>query len=112
MKKIEAIIKPYKLDDVIDALSEIGISGVTVSEVRGFGRHKETSEIYKGAEYVIDFLPKIKLEVAVASGLLEPALEAISTGAQTGKSGDGRIFVSSLEDAINIRTGQRGAGVL
>ena len=105
MKKIEAIIKPFKLDDVVEALSELGIEGVTVSEVRGFGRQKGRAEIYKGAEYVVDFLPKIKLEVIVNDGLLEPALEAIQNVARTGKIGDGKIFVINIERSVRIRTG-------
>lgn len=107
MKKIEAIIKPFKLDDVVDALSEVGVEGVTVSEVRGFGRQKGRTEIYKGAEYVVDFLPKIKLEIVVPDGICEPAVEAILKSAQTGKIGDGKIFVVDVETAVRIRTGER-----
>ena len=107
MKKIEAIIKPFKLDDVVDALSEVGIEGVTVSEVRGFGRQKGRTEIYKGAEYVVDFLPKIKLEIVVPAGICEAAVEAIKKAAHTGKIGDGKIFVYSIEQAVRIRTGDR-----
>lgn len=107
MKKIEAIIKPFKLDDVVDALSEVGIEGVTVSEVRGFGRQKGRTEIYKGAEYVVDFLPKIKLEIVVPGGICEAAVEAIKKAAYTGKIGDGKIFVYSIEQAVRIRTGDR-----
>ena len=107
MKKIEAIIKPFKLDDVIDALSEIGIEGVTVSEVKGFGRQKGRTEIYKGAEYVVDFLPKLKLEVVIADGLVDNALEAIQQSARTGKIGDGKIFVLPVEEVVRIRTGER-----
>ena len=106
MKKIEAIIKPFKLDDVIDSLTEIGIEGVTISEVRGFGRQKGRTEIYKGAEYIVDFLPKIKLEIVVADPLVDSATEAIRTAAKTGKVGDGKIFVSPVEAAIRIRTGE------
>ena len=107
MKKIEAIIKPFKLDDVIDALSEIGIEGLTVSEVRGFGRQKGRTEIYKGAEYVVDFLPKIKLEIVVADQLVDPALEAIRQSAKTGKVGDGKVFVLPVESALRVRTGDK-----
>ena len=107
MKKIEAIIKPYKLDDVREALSEVGISGVTVSEVKGFGRQKGHSETYRGAEYKIDFLPKLKLEIAVSDALVERCIEIIAQTARTGKIGDGKIFVIDLESAIRIRTGER-----
>lgn len=106
MKKIEAIIKPFKLDDVIDSLTEIGIEGVTISEVRGFGRQKGRTEIYKGAEYIVDFLPKIKLELVVATSLVEQAVEAIKQSARTGKVGDGKIFVLPVEEAHRIRTGE------
>ncbi len=107
MKKIEAIIKPFKLDDVVDALSEIGVEGVSVTEIRGFGRQKGRTEIYKGAEYVVDFLPKVKLEVVVTDGLASPVAEAIQKVAQTGKIGDGKVFVIPVESAIRIRTGER-----
>lgn len=107
MKKIEAIIKPFKLDDVVEALSEIGVEGVSVSEIRGFGRQKGRTEIYKGAEYVVDFLPKTKLEIVVIDALVEPAVEAILRSAHTGKIGDGKIFVTNVEQAIRIRTGER-----
>ncbi len=107
MKKIEAIIKPFKLDDVIEALTELGIEGVTVSEVRGFGRQKGRTEIYKGAEYVVDFLPKIKVESVIPDALVEPALEAIKKAAFTGKIGDGKIFVIPVEASLRIRTGER-----
>lgn len=107
MKKIEAIIKPFKLDDVVDALSEIGVEGVSVSEIRGFGRQKGRTEIYKGAEYVVDFLPKIKLEIVIPDGLVDSAMEAIRTAAHTGKIGDGKIFVIPVESALRIRTGER-----
>ena len=106
MKKVEAIIKPFKLDDVIDALSEIGVEGLTVSEVRGFGRQKGRTEIYKGAEYVVDFLPKIKLEIVISDNLVEPAIEAIRQSAKTGKVGDGKIFVLPVERAFRVRTGE------
>lgn len=106
MKKIEAIIKPYKLDDVIDALSEVGVEGVTVSEVRGFGKQKGRTEIYQEAEYVVDFLPKVKLELVLPASLLEPAIEAILASARTNTVGDGKIFVTSIERAIRIRTGE------
>lgn len=107
MKKIEAIFKPFKLDDVIDALAEVGVEGVTVTEVRGFGRQKGRTEIYKGAEYVVDFLPKVKLEVVVSEALVSPAVSAIESGARTGKIGDGKIFVIPVESAVRIRTGER-----
>ncbi len=106
MKKIEAIIKPYKLDDVIDALSEVGIEGVTVIEARGFGKQRGRTEIYQDAEYVVDFLPKVKLELVIPDGLLDAALEAIKDSAKTGNIGDGKIFVSTIEKAIRIRTGE------
>ena len=107
MKKIEAIIKPFKLDDVIEALTELGIEGVSVSEVRGFGRQKGRTEIYKGAEYVVDFLPKVKIETVLADELVEPALQAIQKSAFTGKIGDGKVFVLNVESALRIRTGER-----
>jgi nitrogen regulatory protein PII len=108
MKKIEAIIKPFKLEEVKDALSEIGIEGMTISEVKGFGRQKGHTEIYRGSEYTVDFLPKIKLEVVVADSRLEAAIDAIVKGAKTGKIGDGKVFVSKVEDAIRIRTEEKG----
>lgn len=108
MKLITAIIKPFKLDDVREALSEIGITGVTVTEVKGFGRQKGHTELYRGAEYVVDFLPKIKLEVAVTDTSLERAVDAIIKAANTGKIGDGKIFVTNLEQVIRIRTGETG----
>lgn len=108
MKKIEAIIKPFKLEEVKDALSELGIEGMTVSEVKGFGRQKGHTEIYRGSEYTVDFLPKIKLEVVLPDGRLDIAIEAIIKAAKTGKIGDGKIFVSSVEDAIRIRTDEKG----
>ena len=106
MKKIEAFIKPFKLDDVVDALSEIGVEGISVSEVRGFGRQKGRTEIYRGAEYVVDFLPKLKLEIVVNDGLAEQAVEAIRASAHTGKVGDGKIFVIDVAAALRIRTGE------
>ena len=106
MKKIEAVIKPFKLDEVREALSELGVSGLTVTEVKGFGRQKGHTELYRGAEYVVDFLPKIKVEVVVASSLLDTAIEAIIKAARTGKIGDGKIFVSTVEQVIRIRTGE------
>ena len=108
MKKIEAVIKPFKLDDVREALAGIGVQGVTVTEVKGFGRQKGHTELYRGAEYVIDFLPKVKIEIAVSEGLLEQTLDAITKAANTGKIGDGKVFVSSLEQVIRIRTGETG----
>ncbi len=108
MKKIEAIIKPFKLDEVREALSEIGVTGLTVTEVKGFGRQKGHTELYRGAEYVVDFLPKVKLEIIVAENLLDRAMEAIVTAARTGKIGDGKIFVSNVEQVVRIRTGETG----
>jgi len=108
MKLVTAIIKPFKLDDVREALSEIGVQGITVTEVKGFGRQKGHTELYRGAEYVVDFLPKVKVEVAIGSDLLDQVIEAISKAANTGKIGDGKIFVSALEQAIRIRTGETG----
>jgi len=108
MKKIEAIIQPFKLDEVKEALQEIGLKGITVTEAKGFGRQKGHTELYRGAEYVVDFLPKVKLEIVVEDTLVERAIEAIQQAAHTGRIGDGKIFVSSLEDAIRIRTGERG----
>ena len=108
MKKIEAIIKPFKLDEVREALSEVGVTGLTVTEVKGFGRQKGHTELYRGAEYVVDFLPKIKIEVVVADQTVEPAIEAIVKSARTGKIGDGKIFVSAVEQVIRIRTGEVG----
>lgn len=107
MKKIEAIIKPFKLDDVVEALSEVGVEGVSVTEIRGFGRQKGRTEIYKGAEYVVDFLPKVKIEVVVNDGIVEPAIDAIINAARTGKIGDGKIFVTPIESVVRIRTGER-----
>lgn len=108
MKKIEAIIKPFKLDEVREALSEVGVSGLTVTEVKGFGRQKGHTELYRGAEYVVDFLPKVKIEIAIKTELLEQAIEAISKAAQTGKIGDGKIFVYPVEQVVRIRTGETG----
>jgi len=108
MKKIEAIIKPFKLDEVKNALHEVGITGMTVSEVRGFGRQKGHTEVYRGAEYVIDFLPKVKIEVVVDDAIADAAIEAIQRAAKTDKIGDGKIFVLPIEEALRIRTGERG----
>lgn len=108
MKLITAIIKPFKMDDVREALSEIGVAGVTATEVKGFGRQKGHTELYRGAEYVVDFLPKVKLEIAVADNIVEKAIETIVNAANTGKIGDGKIFVSNLEQVIRIRTGETG----
>ncbi len=108
MKKIEAIIKPFKLDDVKEALSQVGVEGLTVTEVKGFGRQKGHTELYRGAEYVVDFLPKIKLEIVVRDEIVDRVIDAISQAANTGKIGDGKIFVLPLEEAIRIRTGERG----
>ena len=108
MKKIEAIIKPFKLEDVKDALSGLGVQGMTVSEVKGFGRQKGHTEIYRGSEYTVDFLPKIKIEVVLADSVVSPAVEAIVKAARTGKIGDGKVFVSAIENAIRIRTEETG----
>ncbi len=108
MKKIEAIIKPFKLDDVREALSGIGITGMSVTELKGFGRQKGHTELYRGAEYVVDFLPKLKLEIVVSDGQVEGCIEAITNAARTGKIGDGKIFVSTVEQVIRIRTGESG----
>ncbi|MBL4692006.1 MAG: P-II family nitrogen regulator [Magnetovibrio sp.] len=108
MKKIEAIIKPFKLDDVKDALHEIGLQGITVIEAKGFGRQKGHTELYRGAEYVVDFLPKVKLEVVLDDALVERAVEAIQQAAHTGRIGDGKIFITNVEEAIRVRTGERG----
>ncbi|MCP5404538.1 MAG: P-II family nitrogen regulator [Novosphingobium sp.] len=107
MKKIEAIIKPFKLDEVKEALHEVGVSGITVTEAKGFGRQKGHTELYRGAEYVVDFLPKVKLEVVVGDELAERVVEAITSAAQTGRIGDGKIFVIPIESAVRIRTGER-----
>ena len=108
MKLITAIIKPFKLDDVREALAEVGVAGITVTEVKGFGRQKGHTELYRGAEYVVDFLPKVKLEIALADDLVERAIEAIMQAARTGKIGDGKIFVTAIEQVIRIRTGESG----
>ena len=112
MKLVTAIIKPFKLDDVREALSDIGVQGITVTEVKGFGRQKGHTELYRGAEYVVDFLPKVKVEVAVDDALLERVIDAVRNSAQTGKIGDGKIFVYNLEQAIRIRTGEAGTDAL
>ena len=112
MKKIEAVIKPVKLDDVKDALHDAGVSGMTVTEVKGFGRQKGHTELYRGAEYVIDFLPKVKIEVVVEDSLVDNTVEAIENAARTGRIGDGKIFVFDVEQAIRIRTGDRGADAI
>jgi len=112
MKLVTAIVKPFRLDDVRNALGEVGIQGMTVSEVKGFGRQRGHTELYRGAEYVVDFLPKVKIEVAIGSALLDQTLEAITKAANTGKIGDGKIFVHALEDAMRIRTSERGVEAL
>ena len=112
MKKIEAIVKPFKLDEVREALSEVGITGLTVTEVKGFGRQKGHTELYRGAEYVVDFLPKVKVEVIVQEAQVDAAIEAIVKAARTGKIGDGKIFVTPIEQVIRIRTGETGADAL
>ena len=112
MKKIEAVIKPFKLDEVREALSEIGVAGLTVTEVKGFGRQKGHTELYRGAEYVVDFLPKVKVEIVVADSLLDRAMESIINAARTGKIGDGKIFVYDLQQVIRIRTGETGKDAL
>jgi nitrogen regulatory protein PII len=108
MKKLEAIIKPFKLEEVKDALSQLGVEGMTVSEVKGFGRQKGHTEIYRGSEYTVDFLPKIKIEVVLTDDIVSRAVESIIKAARTGKIGDGKVFVSSIEDAVRIRTNERG----
>ena len=112
MKKVEAIIKPFKLDEVKDKLNEIGVKGITVSEVKGFGRQKGHTELYRGAEYVVDFLPKIKMEIIISDTQVEDVINTIMQAAQTGRIGDGKIFVLSLEDAMRIRTAETGADAL
>lgn len=112
MKMITAVIKPFKLDDVREALSEVGVQGITATEVKGFGRQKGHTELYRGAEYVVDFLPKVRLEIAVDDSMTEQVIEVLSKAANTGKIGDGKIFVSSLEQVIRIRTGETGADAL
>ena len=109
MRKIEAIIKPFKLDEVKEALHDVGVSGITVTEAKGFGRQKGHTELYRGAEYVVDFLPKVKLEVVVEDGLADRVVEAIASAARTGRIGDGKIFVTAVEEALRIRTGERGS---
>ena len=112
MKLITAVIKPFKLDDVREALSEVGVQGMTVTEVKGFGRQKGHTELYRGAEYVVDFLPKVEIEAAIDDALLDEVIEAISKSANTGKVGDGKIFVAALEEAVRIRTGETGPGAV
>jgi nitrogen regulatory protein P-II 1 len=112
MKLIEAIIKPFKLDEVKDALNDIGIEGITVSEVKGFGRQKGHTELYRGAEYVVDFIPKIKVEIAVSDELVSKVVETIQNSAKTGRIGDGKIFIISLEEAVRIRTGEKGTDAI
>ena len=112
MKKIEAIVKPFKLDEVREALSAIGVQGVTVTEVKGFGRQKGHTELYRGAEYVVDFLPKVKIEAAVDDAIVDRVIEAVEAAARTGKIGDGKIFVSALEQVVRIRTGETGKDAL
>ena len=112
MKKIEAIIKPFKLDEVKDALNQIGLKGITVLEAKGFGRQKGHTELYRGAEYVVDFLPKVKIEIVMDDSMVERAIEAITQAARTGRIGDGKIFVSTVEEAIRIRTGETGSDAI
>ena len=112
MKKIDAIIKPFKLDDVREALAEVGITGMTVTEVKGFGRQKGHTELYRGAEYVVDFLPKVKIEVVMEDSLVERAIEAIQQAAHTGRIGDGKIFVTPVEEVVRIRTGEKGGDAI
>jgi nitrogen regulatory protein P-II 2 len=112
MKLVTAVIKPFKLDDVREALSDIGVQGITVTEVKGFGRQKGHTELYRGAEYVVDFLPKVKIEIATSDDLLDQVIEAITKAANTGKIGDGKIFVTSLEQTIRIRTGETGVDAI
>jgi nitrogen regulatory protein P-II 1 len=112
MKKIEAIIKPFKLDEVKEALQDVGVQGITVIEAKGFGRQKGHTELYRGAEYIVDFLPKVKIELVLADGMVEKAIEAIKGAAQTGRIGDGKIFISTVEQAIRIRTGETGSDAI
>jgi nitrogen regulatory protein P-II 1 len=112
MKKIEAIIKPFKLDEVKEALQEVGVQGITVTEAKGFGRQKGHTELYRGAEYVVDFLPKVKIEIVIGENLVEASVEAIQKAARTGRIGDGKIFVLNVEEAIRIRTGETGADAI
>ncbi len=112
MKKIEAIIKPFKLDEVKEALQEMGLQGITVTEAKGFGRQKGHTELYRGAEYVVDFLPKVKIEIVISDELVEKVVETIRNAARTGRIGDGKIFITNIEDAIRIRTGETGADAI
>jgi nitrogen regulatory protein P-II 1 len=112
MKKVEAVIKPFKLDEVKEALHEVGIQGITVTEAKGFGRQKGHTELYRGAEYVVDFLPKVKIEVIMEDAMVERAVEAIQQAAHTGRIGDGKIFVSNIEEVVRIRTGERGTAAV
>jgi nitrogen regulatory protein P-II 1 len=112
MKKIEAVIKPFKLDDVKEALQEVGLQGITVTEAKGFGRQKGHTELYRGAEYVVDFLPKVKIELVIEDSMLEQAIEAIKQAAHTGRIGDGKIFILPVEDAIRVRTGETGSDAI
>ena len=112
MKKIEAIIKPFKLDEVKEALQEVGLQGITVIEAKGFGRQKGHTELYRGAEYVVDFLPKVKIELVVEDGMVEKTVEAITNAARTGRIGDGKIFITPVDEAIRIRTGERGSDAI
>jgi nitrogen regulatory protein P-II 1 len=112
MKMVMAVIKPFKLDDVREALSEVGVTGITVTEVKGFGRQKGHTELYRGAEYVVDFLPKVKIEVVMEDGMVDRAIEAIQQAAHTGRIGDGKIFVTTIDEVIRIRTGERGADAI
>ncbi len=112
MKKIEAVIKPFKLDEVKEALQEVGLQGITVTEAKGFGRQKGHTELYRGAEYVVDFLPKVKIELVIEDSMLEKAVDAIKSAAHTGRIGDGKIFILPIEDAIRVRTGERGGDAI
>ena len=112
MKKIEAVIKPFKLDEVKEALQEVGLQGITVTEAKGFGRQKGRTELYRGAEYVVDFLPKVKIELVIEDSMLEKAVDAIKSTAHTGRIGDGKIFILPIEDAIRVRTGERGGDAI
>ncbi|MEM8590458.1 MAG: P-II family nitrogen regulator [Pseudomonadota bacterium] len=112
MKKLEAIIKPFKLDEVTEALHDVGIKGITVTEAKGFGRQKGHTELYRGAEYVVDFLPKVKVEVVLDDAIVEQAIEAVQQAAHTGRIGDGKIFVSSIDEVVRIRTGEKGADAI
>ena len=112
MKKIEAVIKPFKLDEVKEALHDVGVSGITVTEAKGFGRQKGHTELYRGAEYVVDFLPKVKIEIVLADELVDKAVEAIQNAARTGRIGDGKIFISNIEEVLRIRTGERGSDAI